>query len=236
MTGTVAKNGGAFDPTGTVARNGDAFDPTGTVAMIGGSFNPVTLAHVELGQIARRELGASCRVVYVPAPDRFLAAWKEMAPGEILSGQQRLSLLRKAMEPEGFWCDDCELTGKTSGRTYDTLLWLRERYNAARLVYVCGSDKLPELGRWYRADEMAQLAYFLVVPRAQDDVAGMLRSTPFLQKHRERFQVSKAHRRYPDCSATRVRESLQAGTQDWREMVPDSIREELKGMVSQQCQ
>ena len=39
-------------------------------AIIGGSFNPVTKAHVEIGQIAAREL-PGWQILYIPAPDRF---------------------------------------------------------------------------------------------------------------------------------------------------------------------
>ena len=46
-------------------------------AIIGGSFNPVTKAHVEIGQIAAREL-PGWQILYIPAPDRFLTSWKSM--------------------------------------------------------------------------------------------------------------------------------------------------------------
>ena len=39
-------------------------------AIIGGSFNPVTKAHVEIGQIASKEL-PGWQIFYIPAPDRF---------------------------------------------------------------------------------------------------------------------------------------------------------------------
>ena len=77
-------------------------------AIIGGSFNPVTKAHVEIGQIAAREL-PGWQILYIPAPDRFLTSWKAMKKNDILSGEQRLNLLRKAVEPYGFLCEDCEV-------------------------------------------------------------------------------------------------------------------------------
>ena len=46
-------------------------------AIIGGSFNPVTKAHVEIGQIASKEL-PGWQILYIPAPDRFLTSWKSM--------------------------------------------------------------------------------------------------------------------------------------------------------------
>ena len=46
-------------------------------AIIGGSFNPVTKAHVEIGQIASKEL-PGWQILYIPAPDHFLTSWKSM--------------------------------------------------------------------------------------------------------------------------------------------------------------
>lgn len=95
-------------------------------AIIGGSFNPVTKAHVEIGQIASKEL-PGWQILYIPAPDRFLTSWKSMEKREILSGEKRLLLLEKAVKPHGFLCEDCEVFGKTSARTYDTMQYLRDR-------------------------------------------------------------------------------------------------------------
>ena len=100
-------------------------------AIIGGSFNPVTKAHVEIGQIASKEL-PGWQILYIPAPDRFLTSWKSMEKKEILSGEKRLLLLEKAVKLYGFLCEDCEVFGKTSARTYDTMQYLRDRYGQDR--------------------------------------------------------------------------------------------------------
>ena len=105
----------------------------------------MTKAHVEIGQIAAREL-PGWQILYIPAPDRFLTSWKAMEKNDILSGEQRLNLLRKAVEPHGFLCEDCEVHLKTSAKTYDTMQYLRVQYGQdTQLVYVCGTDKLSEL-------------------------------------------------------------------------------------------
>ena len=101
-------------------------------AIIGGSFNPVTKAHVEIGQIAAREL-PGWQILYIPAPDRFLTSWKAMEKNDILSGEQRLNLLRKAVEPHGFLCEDCEVHLKTSAKTYDTMQYLRVQYGQDKI-------------------------------------------------------------------------------------------------------
>lgn len=154
-------------------------------AIIGGSFNPVTKAHVEIGQIAAREL-PGWQILYIPAPDRFLTSWKAMKKNDILSGEQRLNLLRKAVEPYGFLCEDCEVHLKTSAKTYDTMQYLRAQYGQdTQLVYVCGTDKLSELSIWYKAEGIFELSRFLVIPRDGDEPEKMIKEIPFLKERRD---------------------------------------------------
>lgn len=197
-------------------------------AIIGGSFNPVTKAHVEIGQIAKKEL-AGWQILYIPAPDRFLTSWKAMESRDILSGSQRLFLLKKAVEPYGFFCEDCEVTQKTSAKTYDTMQYLKQKHGPdTQLVYVCGTDKLSELSIWYRAEGIFELARILVIPRDGDDPEKMIGEIPFLKERRERILISHEPRIYPDFSATKVRESIRSGDGKWREMVPKEIVKDME--------
>ena len=178
-------------------------------AIIGGSFNPVTKAHVEIGQIAAREL-PGWQILYIPAPDRFLTSWKAMEKNDILSGEQRLNLLRKAVEPHGFLCEDCEVHLKTSAKTYDTMQYLRAQYGQdTQLVYVCGTDKLSREG---------------------DEPEKMIEKISFLKERRDRILISHEPRIYPDFSATKVRESIKAGDGKWKEMVPKEIAADLEAL------
>lgn len=197
-------------------------------AIIGGSFNPVTKAHVEIGQIAAKEL-PGWQILYIPAPDRFLTSWKAMEQHDILSGEQRLRLLKKATESHGFLCEDCEVYGKTSAKTYDTMQYLRNSYGGdTQLIYVCGTDKLSELSIWYRAEGIFELAKILVIPRDGDEPEKMIEEIPFLRGHRDRILISHEPRIYPNFSATKVRESIKAGDGKWKEMVPEEIIAELE--------
>lgn len=200
-------------------------------AIIGGSFNPVTKAHVEIGQIAQKEL-PGWQILYIPAPDRFLTSWKSMEKREILSGEKRLLLLEKAIKPYGFLCEDCEVYGKTTARTYDTMQYLRDCYGQdTEFVYVCGTDKLSELSTWYKPEGIFTLSKILVIPRDGDQPEKMIDEIPFLKERRERILISHEPRIYPDFSATKVRDSLKAGDGKWREFVPEEIVPELEALT-----
>lgn len=201
-------------------------------AIIGGSFNPVTKAHVEIGKIAQKEL-PGWHIMYIPAPDRFLTSWKAMESKDILSATQRVNMLKKAIEPHGFLCEECEVEGKTSARTYDTMQYLRAQHgDDTQFIYVCGTDKLPEFHRWYKASEIFELARILVISRDGDDPEKLISESPFLSERKDKILISREKRIYPDFSATRVRESIKNRDGKWREIVPEEIIEDIERMVS----
>ena len=155
-----------------------------------------------------------------------------MEKREILSGEKRLLLLEKAVKPHGFLCEDCEVFGKTSARTYDTMQYLRDRYGQETgLVYVCGTDKLSELSTWYKPEGIFTFSKILVIPRDGDEPEKMIDEIPFLKERRDRILISHEPRIYPDFSATKVRDSLKSGDGKWREFVPEEIVPELEELT-----
>ena len=97
-----------------------------------------------------------------PGTRSFFDIMEGNGKNDILSGEQRLNLLRKAVEPHGFLCEDCEVHLKTSAKTYDTMQYLRAQYGQdTQLVYVCGTDKLSELSIWYKAEGILNYRDFL---------------------------------------------------------------------------
>ncbi len=160
-------------------------------AIIGGSFNPVTKAHVEIGQIASQRTARLADFIYPGT--RSLFDIMEVDGEKTISCRENsdLYLLEKAVKPHGFLCEDCEVLGKTSARTYDTMQYLRDRYGQeTQLVYVCGTDKLSELSTWYNPEGIFTLSKILVIPRDGDEPEKMIEEIPFLSERRDRILVS----------------------------------------------
>lgn len=203
------------------------------LAVITGTFNPTTNAHLALADIAKKTVGGECVVVFVPAKHSFLNSWKHMNDTEIISDERRLRMLEEAAKNRGFLCSDCEINGTVSGKTIDTLKYLSYFYGVKRenTYYVCGSDKLPELERWYQADELLSNYRFLVIQRNYDQIGDILKSSQFLMRHRNSFVIIHGYEENQDVSATAIRNVMKEGKiEAVKQSVPANVYRELERM------
>lgn len=204
------------------------------LAVITGTFNPTTNAHLALGEIARNSLGDECIVVFVPARHSFLASWKHMDNAEIIPDEKRFSMLSTAAMSRGYDTSDCEIHGIVSGKTIDTLQYLSSIYGIRkeRTYYVCGSDKLPELEIWHRADELLSDYQFLVIQRNHDDIPAIIQSSDFLRRHQGSLHFVTGDEENQEISASVVRKALQSGEAPYaiKNLVPENVFAELERM------
>lgn len=183
---------------------------TKALVIITGTFNPITKAHLEMGHIARSVLGDDTQVIYVPAPAAFLQSWKQMKDTEIIQSSLRVKMIESAVTSCGFLCDTCEIDGAVSGKTYDTLTYLANKYQVPKesTYLVCGSDKLSELHTWYRAGDLLTDYHILVIQREFDHVSSLITKDSFLKQYQDRFTITSGNERLQTCSATKVREAI----------------------------
>lgn len=203
------------------------------LAVITGTFNPTTNAHLALADIAKKSIGDECIAVFVPAKHSFLTSWKHMDDAEIISDKQRHHMLEEAAGSRGFLCSDCEISGTVSGKTIDTLKYLSNIYGIKKenTYYVCGSDKLPELKTWYRADDLLCGYRFLVIQRNHDDVHEIIKSCEFMMRHLNAFLVAQGCEENQDVCATAIRNLMKGGSINSVEpIVPVNVYRELERM------
>jgi nicotinate-nucleotide adenylyltransferase len=123
------------------------------LALFGTSADPPTVAHQQIIDW----LGTEFQQVVVWASDN---PFKQHAAA-LAQRSEMLRLLvaeldhpQISVEPE-----------LSSPRALDTLLRARQLWPQAQLTFVVGSDLVAQIPRWYRADELAQMTRFLIVPR-----------------------------------------------------------------------
>lgn len=129
------------------------------VAFFGGSFDPPHLGHELAIDFARAH--GMARVVIVPV--RAHAFGKRLLAYE---HRVQLSRLAFADRPD---VEVSELEGELSPPNYTihTLQALQQQHPHWSLRLLVGSDVLDDAHKWYRFDEVAQLAPPLVLKRAQ---------------------------------------------------------------------
>lgn len=143
--------------------------------MIGGSFDPAHWGHLHLIHSIVCETDYT-QIILVPACINHFKQHKQTAPA-----QDRLAMLKLAVSayrdryPHDSDCniviDDCELERGGVSYTYDTVLYLYEKYTiTGKLAVAIGDDLLHGLTRWYRFDELNNLVQFIVCRRSTDEM------------------------------------------------------------------
>src|SRR6266478_9842538 len=111
--------------------------------LFGGSFDPVHLGHLLVAQAAREELSLT-RLFFVPAAQSPFKPERQPTPAK-----ERLRLLRLALAGKE-WCEIDEQEIKRGGVSYtiDTARDYAARFPQNKLLYLIGTDHIPQLPKW----------------------------------------------------------------------------------------
>lgn len=130
------------------------------LGIYGGSFDPVHIGHLLVAQAAVEELGLD-RMFFIPVSQSPFKAGQKPAPDAT-----RLQFLRLALAGKtNCEIDDQEIRRGGTSYTIDTLRDYTKRFPGAELFYLIGADNAAKLDEWRDANELAQLAQFVAVPR-----------------------------------------------------------------------
>jgi nicotinate-nucleotide adenylyltransferase len=130
------------------------------LGLFGGSFDPVHLGHLLVAQAAMEELALG-RLFFIPAAQSPFKPESKPAPASI-----RLQLLRLALAGK----TNCEIDEQEIRRggisyTIETLRDYVQRFPHTELFYLIGADNAAKLNEWRAANELAELAEFVAIPR-----------------------------------------------------------------------
>lgn len=207
-----------------------------TIIIIGGSFNPPTNAHMMLAQITKQQANADF-VLFVPAKISYMMEWKKYQNSDILSDDIRMQAL-ESLENEWLKIERCELDGNVSGTSYDTLNYIKNKYQTQRVYFAIGSDKLDEIPRWYNSEELLKENKFIVIQRNNDDIQQIIKESAFLKSHNESFIIcDESDDSTQQISSTKAREAMEKRDYDEiRKIVPDSVYQIITNNIDIQKQ
>ena len=196
------------------------------IGLFGGSFDPIHLGHVEIAQMAIKEIPLDILVV-MPAGK---APHKN---GAFFSDELRLKMTQAAMadlNDDRIVVSDWELkqaqvNGKTSF-TVDTMRYLKKKYPGAELYLILGTDMFNTLSTWKDPEIIAANMKLVLVnrrgeklykPRRKKDSSDIKIYEPDVVISAEPLEVS----------STEIRRRLAAG-ESIDGLVPDSALQVLK--------
>lgn len=140
------------------------------IAIYGGSFNPLHLAHDAVASTLVTKHFFNL-VLFIPS---FIPPHK-MIQHEI-PAFHRLTMCRLYCEAKNcewkkrglnssFVTEGCEIERGGLSYTYDTLIYLTNKYKNTKFSLVLGEDSAAEFTKWYRAADIASMVSFIVAPR-----------------------------------------------------------------------
>lgn len=186
------------------------------IGIMGGTFDPIHIGHLIAAEAAREQAGLD-EVWFIPTADPPL---KDKAPSA--AADQRFEMVRLAVENHGrFRVLDLEL--KRGGVSYsiDTVTELRKQYPSHTFSYIIGSDRINDLPRWHRIEELSKLAGFIGLERPAN--ALQMDALPsYLQEKLQFVEMPPI-----GISSTELRERLAAG-QSIRYLVAEPVGDYIR--------
>jgi nicotinate-nucleotide adenylyltransferase len=185
------------------------------IGIMGGTFDPIHIGHLLAAETAL-DVCQLDEVWFIPTN---VPPLKEGAQG--VDAETRLRLVRLAIAGEPrFKAQTIELERGGVSYSYDTIVDLTKREPDCAFAYIIGSDRIHDLPKWHRIDELAELVRFIGVERPGEPV--VLEWLPEHLRHR----VTLIEMPPMGVSSTDIRLRRMSG-RSIRYLVPEPVYSEM---------
>lgn len=135
------------------------------IILYGGSFDPIHIGHAFVANEVYQQF----------RPDKFIFMPAGQSPHKTsrpnVSDQHRLNMIEQTIDYLQFGeIDTFELEQSGKSYTYQTVLYLKEKYKSCTLKILIGYDQYEVIDKWYNLEAIASLASFIVVNRSRDEL------------------------------------------------------------------
>lgn len=197
---------------------------TKKMILFGGTFDPIHCGHIRVADAARQYIGAG-QVIFIPAK---WSPHKKQQPAA--SDQDRFAMIRLAIDGRpAFSLCDCELHRTQPSYTLDTVHYFRDQYGPRTdLVWLVGADALKDLPRWFRIDDLLDVADIAVMYRAGYPKPDFeVCKSDFTPRQIQKLRQNVIPVPLVDISSTQIRTRLAKGL-DVDDMLPPKVLAYIK--------
>lgn len=175
--------------------------------VFGGSFNPFSKAHGTLINLLKRRFKES-KIILLPSSDEFMIEKKHFEKEDILPLKIRLNILKIFKKRNKRVEIDLAEINNPAFRTYDSLTFLKKKYQDKEIFFALGSEKLANLEKWYKIDELLKNFKFIVLKRGDEDFLAFNKSSTIYLKYPNSFIFFNYHANLKNISSTKIRELI----------------------------
>ena len=181
------------------------------IALFGGTFDPFHIGHLELLQNLYDEIKPD-KIIIVPTGHPYM---KEVQGRKITCAGDRVGMLKAGLKYACFpWeISMFEVEKDSPSYSVETVEYLRQNLDEPEnsdIYFLCGSDVLFEIDKWYEFKKLISGIILTVIPRGSDDIDAIKKRKKQLEdEYGAKIIISDF--RGEDISSSAIRDNIEAG-------------------------
>lgn len=133
------------------------------IGIFGGAFNPVHNGHLNIADAFYEALSLD-KLLFIPT-----AKPPHKSDAGLLSGEDRVNMLRLAVEKKPYEISTIEFERNDKSYTYDTLIELKKLYPDSEFFLIIGADQIIHFDKWYRYEDILGMVTLCTSARENEE-------------------------------------------------------------------
>lgn len=184
------------------------------IGIFGGAFNPVHNGHLNLAETFFEDLRLD-KLLLIPT-----AKPPHKSDEGLLSGEDRVNMLRLALENKPYEISTIEFECKDKSYTYNTLLELKKLYPDSEFFLIIGADQFIHFDKWYRYSDILDMVTLCTSARENEEEKQLIIKSAQRLGIKDRFYMSS--RAVIRVSSSEIREKIKNGS-DVSSLLPKKV-------------
>ncbi len=184
------------------------------IGIFGGAFNPVHNGHLNIADAFYEDLKLD-KMLLIPTANP-----PHKSGAGLLSGDDRINMLRLAIENKPYEISTIEFERNDKSYTYNTLLELRRLYPEADLFLIIGADQIINFEKWYRYSDILDMVTLCASARESEEEKQIIIKSAQRLGIQDRFYMSG--RAVLRVSSSEIRDKIKNGS-DVSTLLPKKV-------------
>lgn len=174
------------------------------IGIFGGAFNPVHNGHLNIADAFYEDLSLD-KLLFIPT-----AKPPHKSDEGLLSGEDRVNMLRLALENKPYEISTIEFEREDKSYTYNTLLELKKLYPDSDFFLIIGADQFVNFDKWYRYSDILNMVTLCTSARENEEEKQLIIKSAKRLGIKDRFYMSS--RAVIRVSSSEIRKKIKNGS------------------------
>lgn len=184
------------------------------IGIFGGAFNPVHYGHLNIADAFYEDLKLD-KLLLIPTANP-----PHKSGAGLLSGEDRINMLRLAIENKPYEISTIEFERNDKSYTYNTLLELKKLYSEADLFLIIGADQIINFDKWYRYSDILDMVTLCASARENEEEKQIIIKSAQRLGIQDSFYMSS--RAVLRVSSSEIRDKIKNGS-DVSKLLPKKV-------------